>query len=550
MFLLNSSQCWAAQRPDAGETLEGLKRPEPNWPTTKDAPVKVEEPPRPPHRDESGQKIAVKGFRVTGQTMFPEATLLALVADGAGKELTLGEIETLASKITAYLKEHGYIMARAYVPAQRIEGGSVELAVIPGRYDKIILRKKARVDDRVVRLQLGVVQSGAIIEKKALERAIWLVGDLSGVEAKATLEPGTKPGTTNLILDILPKGRAFSGHIGYDNYGNRFTGKNELAAAATFVNPWHQGDQLSLYGISTGSGVTSGSLSYQLPALAPGSKMDFNYSRMKYQLGDDYADLDAGGTADTVGVTFTQNIIRSRRSNLYWQIGYQRKALEDKIGTNITNKSNNTIVLGLNGNALDEIAGGGISTWSLTYSAGTLTIHSPTAEETDAQTANTAGRFGKFNLNLMRQQRFNDRLALLFSLSGQWAGKNLDSSEKMSLGGAYGVRAYPKGEASGDDGWLASAEFFWLVPTNFSKSGVLKLSAFVDAGGVAVNHSPWTGSGAVNARTLFGTGIGLNWIDPGNFAVRVNYAWKLGTESAVSDTDTNGRLWLQVTKYF
>jgi hemolysin activation/secretion protein len=120
----------------------------------------------------------------------------------------------------------------------------------------------------------------------------------------------------------------------------------------------------------------------------------------------------------------------------------------------------------------------------------------------------------------------------------------------MSLGGAYGVRAYPKGEASGDDGWLASAELFWSVPQKITKSGILKLSAFVDAGGVTVNHSPWAGAAANNQRSLFGAGVGLNWIEPGNLAVRLNYSWKLGSEQAVSDTDANGRLWLQVTKYF
>ena len=294
----------------------------------------------------------------------------------------------------------------------------------------------------------------------------------------------------------------------------------------------------------------SGNLSYRQPLLTPGGKLELNVSRMKYQLGDDFASLDAGGTADTLGLTFTQNLIRSRRSNLYWQIGYTHKALEDKIGSNYTYKASDIFQAGLNGNILDDFMGGGITMWTLNYSNGSLAILTPTAFDTDAQTANAAGKFGKWNLNLTRQQRLNDRLALLVSLNAQWAGKNLDSSEKMSLGGAYGVRAYPKGEASGDDGWLASAELFWTLPQKLTKSGMLKISAFIDAGGVAVNHNPWPGSAANNQRSLYGAGLGLNWIEPGNFGIRLNYAWKIGSEQAVSDTDANGRFWLQFTKYF
>jgi hemolysin activation/secretion protein len=37
-------------------------------------------------------------------------------------------------------------------------------------------------------------------------------------------------------------------------------------------------------------------------------------------------------------------------------------------------------------------------------------------------------------------------------LRGQVAFDNLDTSEKIGLGGAYGVRAYPEGEAYGDQG--------------------------------------------------------------------------------------------------
>ena len=66
----------------------------------------------------------------------------------------------------------------------------------------------------------------------------------------------------------------------------------------------------------------------------------------------------------------------------------------------------------------------------------------------DDLTAGTQGRLHKLNPSLVRLQRLTDRFYT--QLQGQWADGNLDSSEKIRLDDAYGLRAYAQGEASGD----------------------------------------------------------------------------------------------------
>jgi hemolysin activation/secretion protein len=61
-------------------------------------------------------------------------------------------------------------------------------------------------------------------------------------------------------------------------------------------------------------------------------------------------------------------------------------------------------------------------------------------------------------LQFLRIQRVNEKLNLQLLANAQFADKNLDSSEKLSLGGATGVRAYPSGEASGDEGRKLSVD--------------------------------------------------------------------------------------------
>jgi hemolysin activation/secretion protein len=110
------------------------------------------------------------------------------------------------------------------------------------------------------------------------------------------------------------------------------------------------------------------------------------------------------------------------------------------------------------GDQRDVIGGGGLSTYSLAWSMGKLDIQTPAARAIDDTTASSNGQYNKLAFAVSRLQQATQTLSFLASLSGQVASKNLDVSEKMALGGMYGVRAYPEGEAYADQGYLLTLE--------------------------------------------------------------------------------------------
>ncbi|BEK44450.1 hypothetical protein V6740_01140 [Campylobacter jejuni] len=67
------------------------------------------------------------------------------------------------------------------------------------------------------------------------------------------------------------------------------------------------------------------------------------------------------------------------------------------------------------------------------------------------------GKFAKLNVNLNNAYFLNDTFTHLFSLNYQQVinGSTLDSSETISLGGPYGVRAYNNGDGEGDNAVVA-----------------------------------------------------------------------------------------------
>lgn len=494
-------------------------------------------------------KVHIKDFVITGQNIFSQEELLPLLADSKGKELSLSELNERAGRITRYFRSHGYMVATAYIPPQTRADGKVEIAVLVGTYDKIIINNDLLLAGSAVRRQLGGIKPGAYIERRPLERAVWLIGDLAGAEAKANLEPGSKVGTSNLVINVLPKGSYITGNNSLDNFGNRYTGRNEGGMSIAVNGLTRQGDLFSARGL-VGSDLSSGTIAWDMP-VAEGTRLTLSSSKLSYTLGGQFAALGSNGTAKVNGIGWNYSMLRSGAANTNLTASFSNKEIfEHASAGSESNKHSNVLVFGFNSNTQDSRLGGGINACSLTYTRGKLGIETPLALLVDASSARTNGNFGKWNWSFMRHQAAGRGQSLLFSLNGQHASKNLDSSEKMSLGGAYGVRSYPQGEAAGDNGWLASLEFRKALPELKSLPGSLQATAFVDEGSVRLSKDNYT-AGA-NYRKLGGFGLGLLYSSksPRSVNCRLNYAWKLGPEKSVSDTDKAGRLWLQLAREF
>jgi hemolysin activation/secretion protein len=190
-----------------------------------------------------------------------------------------------------------------------------------------------------------------------------------------------------------------------------------------------------------------------------------------------------------------------------------------------------------------------MSAFLLSLSAGSLDIETPGALLVDAASAQTNGSYNKLWFNATRSQAITDTFSLHGSLTGQLASKNLDPSEKMVLGGIDGIRAYPQGEGFGDQGYLVNLEARLLLAGLSGRvPGDVHLLGLVDAGRITIDKNPWFPG--ENTRTLSGTGVGITWAEPGNFAVRTYYARKLGNEPAISAPDKSGRFWIQAVKFF
>ena len=106
-----------------------------------------------------------------------------------------------------------------------------------------------------------------------------------------------------------------------------------------------------------------------------------------------------------------------------------------------------------------------------------------------------------------RLQLLPTRDYLFLAFSGQWASKNLDSSEKFSMGGPYGVRGYPSPESPSDCAVITTMEYRKQVPIE-ALPGDLVFSLFGDYG-VARQHQDPLLTDVDNIRKLVSYGLGV-----------------------------------------
>ena len=533
--------------PDAGSILRDQQKPALELPTRPAPSIKLDEPARPALKP-SDTRFVLKSVRITGNAAFTQDELLAVVQAFIGKEVGFADLDQAAARISRYYRERGYMVARAYLPAQDIKDGAVEIAVIEGRFGKVELDNKSRVRDRVVRNHLDTLP-GATVYELALERKLLLLGDLPGVgDARASLRPGANVGETDLAVVVTPV-PLVNGSIEFDNHGNRFTGANRATGKINLMSPLGLGDTLNVLFTKGFNGLDYGRLGYQVPIGSDGFKLGGAYSKSHYRLGKNFAASDANGDADTYNLSASYPFIRSRNVNLSGQVNADWRNFQDRdVGGN-KDKQTRSTTLTLAGDARDALAGGGISVFSLAYSGGWVDLETPAILLNDDNSAHTNGHYDKWNLNFLRLQNLSQRASLYFSFSGQKAGKNLDSSERFVLGGAQGVRAYPQGEGVGDSGYLATAELRYTI-TPDATLGVLQPFVFFDSGGVTINQHPFVANQA-NRRTLSGAGFGLAWVKANDFQVKLTLATRVGQRVSVSsDTDRHTRGWVQLIKYF
>ncbi len=536
---------------NAGRVLESSTPPQPQE-LKKDATVL---PPADAARapaSADGPTLVVKGFALTGNTIFTSDELLALVHPWVGKEAGTDQLLDAAEAIKNRYKDAGFFLTQVFVPAQEVPNGIVTLRVVEARIGETHAEVTTqRVSPALVDGYMKLLPKGSAVTEQSVERPLLLLNDLQGVKVTSVLRPGAETGEADLLVKVVDEGRAFGGDGYIDNAGNESTGELRVGADLVANGLLGQGESWTLGGLATehnGVDLVRGGVT--VPVGTYGTKATASLTYLHYNvLGKKFESLGADGYAVVGSLMVQHPMIRSRNFNLFAVGGADVKQVDDRTDNGGNHDKREIYIghLGATGDFRDERFGGSLNSFTLTLNAGDNRIRTASALGNDDHKTN--GAFEHLNGDYQRLQAITDTTSVLLSMRGQVAFQNLDTSEKSSLGGPRGVRAFAVGDGVGDDLFQATVELRQRIPAWTLFNAPFVLSAFVDGGRVKNWHDPLS-TDSDNLRTLGGYGLGLNMTSRDNFQFRLDVAHRINKSDLPGSDNRKTRAWASLQKWF
>lgn len=520
--------------PDAGSLLRQTER-NLNLPNSPAAPPRRETSPSPTSKP-GETTVTVVRFQFKGNTRLSETQLQTAVAPFMGRPLNFLELQQAADAVATAYREAGWIV-RAFLPKQEIDQGIVTIQIVEAVFGetKVQGEPSERIEaQRLKRIVLAAQPHGQILNAQRIDRALLLLDDLPGVSVSGSLVEGDQDGETHLTLTVTDE-PLITGNVTADNTGSRSTGADRISTNLSFNSPARLGDVFAVNLLKTQESEYQRT-AYSVPLGYQGFRAGIHYSHLSYGLIGDFASLGASGVAETAGLDFTYPLLRSPLRNINLALSYDNKNFDNIANANASSYGIKAYTLTLSGNQFDEFAGGGANSASLAITTGEKS---------------TDGNYSKLNINLTRQQTVHPDLSLLISANWQLASKNLDSSEKIYLGGASGVRAFPSNEGGGSAGRTLTTELRQRLADRWTLSG------FYDYGWALVNRNAVVTPSNPGNYNLQGFGLSLAWMGPMGFDVKATAAQRVNSNplQTIQGADTDGshkttRIWLTASMAF
>lgn len=490
--------------------------------------------------------FVLKRFEVRGASVLTPQQIQALAEPYVGQSLGEPELSALISALRKRYEDKGYGLASIGFPSQDVSQGVLKVDVIEPKLARVQapLGADAPVSaDRINGLMdFFDLHAGSLLNTASLERVMFALNDMPGVQAKASLSPSGDEGVYNLSIQVTPR-RNWDASLAVDNHGVSYAGRWRGTGLLRVNNPLKVGDNLDLQAIrSAMGGVKVGRVAYELPIGYTPARLSMSYAQVDYALGGTFADLNSYGTAYVGEANVSYPLVRSRSRTVMARLGYQEKFLRDHMtveGTEtLYSKHVGSTVAGLNLESRDSWMGGGFNGASAQFHWGRLRLDTADDQQYDDNQGDYghAGHFGKVELQYSRLQAVTRKVSLYASVSQQLASRNLDPAEKMSLGGPRGVRAYPSSEGASDEATLITSELrVWLdrnwtvfalydwakghrerdvTPDNFSANDIMLRAAGL---GVVASYPDWV---TLKASVAW-RGKRAVETEPGNDKVRV-----------------------------
>lgn len=415
-----------------------------------------------PTPEAAGPCFVVTGIRFEGADQLDADARTTLTHPFLHTCMGLPHINALIRDVSQWYLAQGFITSRAFLPEQDLASGTLTIAVLEGRVERIVVDGQP---DRITRtLFPGLV--GEVLNLRDLEQGVDQLSRLRTLSYQLDIQPGTAAGQS--IVNLKGSRRLpLQGSLEFDNSGQQSTGEEQGRMSLSADNLWSLAEQWSL----GGSRSTDGRAAHDATNWQAGLSLPYGYWLFDagYQYSDYRNDLlsrgyvyDSRGNTRTSTGTLSRTLYRDGQSKVSAVLGITHRQSRNFIMEQLLESSSYRLSSLRSGLNLATRVDHHFFTLNPTLTLGTDWFGADS--DRGRPVAAPRAQFEKWGLFGSYSTAWQ-QLGWLSTLYGQWSPDTLYSVERVSLGGDASVRGFKEQSLSGDVGGYLRNELSWQAQT-------------------------------------------------------------------------------------
>lgn len=375
------------------------------------------------------------------------------------------EAKTLTEIITAiqtYYNDQGYVTARVVVPKQNIQSGNLELKILEGKIDEVIVGDN-NFADRMQEFTAFSFMEGDTLNLQDINQGIYQMNRLPSNNATMKIAPSLKEGEAKIHIANHKKFPARA-TVGYDNLGNDFTGIKRTNFSGGIDNLLSLNDAINL---NYSTNLNDDSQTKDIKSFTSSISIPFGYNTFSY----DYSRSEFRGTNQGINgailltgfsernnITIDRVLLNKGNFRLSTNASLATKSSTSYLNQIKIETSERKLTIGNIGFTISNYFKNGTNLYlKPSYSKG-LKLLNAKQDESKLTADIPKAQFDYFKLYASLSKRFTiPKAEIPFILStemdSQYSKQTLFGSEQFSVGGYYSVRGFRENYINGDSGY-------------------------------------------------------------------------------------------------
>lgn len=432
-------------------------------------------------------------FEYEGNTVFSDEELNALASEYLGNFTSLDDLKVIMNNITNHYNNEGYITTFAYLPAQKIQNGTLKISIMEGKVSQLTIKGNKWAKERYLRkniLKANGLQEGQIFNVSSLRKSLGKINETDYLKGRVILNKGEDLESAEITLEVEDRFPLML-KAGWNNQGREFIGTQRAVLSVGNENITGYGDRL--YANTTFARETFGlGTDYFVPLGTKGTELRIGYGYTDVGVGKIYKSLGFKSKAHGLSTGITHSIYEGKTTKLTTDLTFDMLAAKTFMNkSDLYDKYNlRALRLGFNG-IKDDSSGRWISRFEV--STGLPFLGATTHEIKGGGSS----KFVRFNPSLIRVHALPFKTTGILKVAAQFSPDNLLGVEQFQVGGMNSVRGYEEGSLFADTGYFLNLEVRKPIPNlpdykYLRLKDKVQLAAFYDHGLGAVEGGHFT----------------------------------------------------------